>query len=122
MASAARNPAAPAAPMPPRVAIRAPSRWVTWTGPGARPRRSAARRQPGRGLARASSPAARTAAAASTSPNPVPGLYPAAGRPAAELVIACSTWAGESRGYADRIRAATPVTKAAAGLVPLACR
>ena len=108
--------------MPPSVAIRVSSRWVTWIGPGVpRPKcRPAA--SPPTGLLAARRPAARSAAAASTSPNPVAVLYPPAGRRAAELIIACSTWAAESRGYADRIRAATPVTKAAAGLVPLACR
>ena len=121
-ASAARNPAAPAAPRPPSAAIRASSRWVTWIGPGlARPKRRPGA-SPAAGLSRASRPAARSAAAASTSPNPVAVLYPAAGRRAAELIIACSTWAGESPGYADRIRVATPATKADAGLVPLACR
>ena len=47
-------------------------------------------------------------------------LYPPGGRWAAEVMSACSTSAGLSAGYRHLISAATPLTSAAAGLVPSA--
>ena len=102
--------------------MRAASCRTTGTGPGVAPPKWLPAASPGAGRVAASRPAARSAAAASTSPKPVAGLYRPAGRCCAEPTSACSTWAGDSRGYAARISAATPATKAAAGLVPVACR
>ena len=70
------DPAAPAAATPASTAIRAASRWVTWTGPaaGAKWPRAAS---PAAGRAAASRPAACSAATASTSPNPVERAVPA---------------------------------------------
>jgi hypothetical protein len=50
------------------------------------------------GAAAASRPAARSAAAASTSPKPVPVLYPPDGRRAVLVISACATSAGLSAG------------------------
>ena len=50
------------------------------------------------GSAAASRPAARSAAAASTSPKPVPVLYPPDGRRVVLVISACVTSAGLSAG------------------------
>jgi hypothetical protein len=50
------------------------------------------------GSAAASRPAARSAAAASTSPKPVPALYPPDGRRVVLVISACVTSAGLSAG------------------------
>ena len=68
---------------------------------------------------RASRPAIRSAAVASTVPNPTSSSYPPCGLSPVLAVIACTTRAGASVGYTDLISAATPAVSAQAGLVPL---
>ena len=80
--------------------------WTTWIERSAALPRPAepgepknlAAASPVAGSAAASRPAARSAAAASTSPKPVPVLYPPDGRRVVLVISACVTSAGLSAG------------------------